>query len=156
MTKVVPNGFFVDIAAFTAFVSAHVRFSVNMLFHASPAYTPKSMPTNMKYDGNATPPSFVEHTDQGPVEVTPMSQVRVRLSGIRAEVGQMWAVATINDVSFLLGRSNGISADMMLFTGLLGVCLSGFNVLRLLIYSKPAARRRRSVVSMRQAERRTA
>lgn len=53
----------------------------------------------MRYDANATPPSFIESTDGGMIEVSNNTKVRVRIRGIRAEVGQMWAIATINDVS---------------------------------------------------------
>ena len=80
------------------------------------------MPPKMKYDGNATPPSFVEHTETGPVEVTPLSQVRVRLRGIRAEVGAMFAIATINDVSPLVIRAHSSFANETSFVGLPRVC----------------------------------
>lgn len=57
------------------------------------------MPPKMKYDGNATPPAFVEHQDIGPISIASSTLVRVRIRGIRAEKGQMYAIATINDVS---------------------------------------------------------
>lgn len=58
------------------------------------------MPPAMKYDGNAAPPAFVEYQqDAGPITIAEGTGIRVRIRGIRAEKGQMYAIATINDVS---------------------------------------------------------
>ena len=66
------------------------------------------MPPQMKYDGNATPPAFVEYQDIGPITIAEGTGIRVRIRGIRAEKGQMYAIATINDVS---GSSRTITLD---------------------------------------------
>lgn len=52
------------------------------------------IPPEIKYDGNATPPQF---TDNGEQVIERKTQVRVKIKGMRAEVNQMFAVATIRE-----------------------------------------------------------
>jgi len=53
------------------------------------------IPSDIKYDPNATPPQF---TDNGDQVIEKGTQVRLKLKGIRAEVGSMYAIATIKEV----------------------------------------------------------
>lgn len=52
------------------------------------------IPPEIKYDGNATPPQF---TDNGEQVIERSTQVRVKIKGIRGEVGQMYAIGTIRE-----------------------------------------------------------
>lgn len=52
------------------------------------------IPPEIKYDGNATPPQF---TDNGEQVIERGTQVRVKIKGIRGEVGQMYAIGTIRE-----------------------------------------------------------
>lgn len=52
--------------------------------------------TDFRFDPNATPPQWVGKDDIGIVERG--SHVRVKIKGIRGEVGQMFAIATIKEV----------------------------------------------------------
>ena len=54
------------------------------------------IPSDMKFDGNATPPQF---TSNGDSVVEKGTHVRVKIKGIRGEVGQMYAIATIKEAS---------------------------------------------------------
>lgn len=51
------------------------------------------MPADIKYDANATPPQFTNNND---VEIEPGTHVRVKIIGTRTEVGEMWAIGSIN------------------------------------------------------------
>lgn len=53
------------------------------------------IPSDIKYDANATPPQFTDNVDQ---VIERGTQIRIKLKGIRNEVGQMFAVATIKEV----------------------------------------------------------
>jgi len=53
------------------------------------------IPSDIKYDANATPPQF---TDNGDLVIEKGTHVRVKIKGIRGEVGQMYAIATIKEV----------------------------------------------------------
>jgi len=53
------------------------------------------MPSDIKYDGNATPPQF---TDNKSEVIEKGTHIRIKVKGIRGEVGQMYAIATINEV----------------------------------------------------------
>jgi DNA-directed RNA polymerase II subunit RPB7 len=55
------------------------------------------IPSEIKFDGNATPPQFTDNADQ---VIEKGTQIRVKIKGIRGEVGQMYAIATIKEVSF--------------------------------------------------------
>lgn len=53
------------------------------------------IPSDIKFDGNATPPQF---TDNGSQVIEKGTHIRVKIKGIRGEVGQMYAIATIKEV----------------------------------------------------------
>jgi len=55
---------------------------------------PKMIPSDIKFDGNATPPQFTDNADQ---VIERGTHIRVKIRGIRGEVGQMFAIATIKE-----------------------------------------------------------
>ncbi|PNS18598.1 DNA-directed RNA polymerase II subunit rpb7 [Sphaceloma murrayae] len=75
VANVTPSGFFVDVGPLQVFVSKAM------------------IPEDMKYDGNATPPQFTDNV----IPIERGTQVRVKIRGVRAEVGRMFAVATIKE-----------------------------------------------------------
>lgn len=52
------------------------------------------IPPDIKFDPNATPPQFTNNEDS---VIEPGTHVRVKLIGTRAEVGGMWAIASIKE-----------------------------------------------------------
>lgn len=54
------------------------------------------IPPDIKFDAHATPPQW---TDKGDQVIEKGTHVRVRLKGTRNEMGNMFAIATINEVS---------------------------------------------------------
>lgn len=69
-----PHGFFARLGPIRIFVSAYM------------------MPSDVVYDGNATPPQFTNNAD---VVIEPGTPIRARIMGLRNEVGEMWAIGTI-------------------------------------------------------------
>ncbi|KAG9241537.1 hypothetical protein BJ878DRAFT_545146 [Calycina marina] len=69
-------GFFADAGPLPIFISKHL------------------IPTDMKFDQNATPPQYTNNEDQT-IEVG--THVRVKLIGTRAEVGAIYAIASIKE-----------------------------------------------------------
>lgn len=57
------------------------------------------IPSDIKYDGNATPPQF---TDNGDQVIEKGTHIRLKVVGIRGEVSQMFAIATIREVGALV------------------------------------------------------
>lgn len=51
------------------------------------------MPAEIKYDPNSTPAQFSNNAD---IVIEQGTHVRVRLVGMRTEVGEMWAIGSIN------------------------------------------------------------
>ena len=51
------------------------------------------MPDEIQYDANATPPQFTNNAD---MVIEPGTHVRVKIIGLRTEVGEMWAIGSIN------------------------------------------------------------
>ena len=51
------------------------------------------MASEVHYDANATPPQFTNNAD---VVIEQGTHVRVVIRGIRTEVGEMWAIGSIN------------------------------------------------------------
>ncbi|KAI9663690.1 MAG: DNA-directed RNA polymerase II subunit [Bathelium mastoideum] len=76
VTSVVQNGCFVEVGPLTCFISR------------------QSIPSDLKFDGNATPPQFTDNAGQ---IIERGTHIRVKLVGIRTEVNQMFAVATIKE-----------------------------------------------------------
>ncbi len=78
------------------------------------------IPAQVRYDPNATPPQFTDNEDY---RVEPTTHIRVKIMGTRSEVGEMWAIGTINEdylgycMPFLLLRFSGTNR---LFSDLLG------------------------------------
>ena len=52
------------------------------------------IPSQIKYDANATPPQFTDNEDY---RIEPGTHIRVKIMGTRSEVGEMWAIGTINE-----------------------------------------------------------
>lgn len=52
------------------------------------------IPGQIKYDPNATPPQFTDNEDY---RIEPGTHIRVKIIGMRSEVGDMWAIGTINE-----------------------------------------------------------
>ncbi|KAI9719131.1 MAG: DNA-directed RNA polymerase II subunit [Chrysothrix sp. TS-e1954] len=74
--QVLDSGFFVKIGPLDTFVPTQM------------------IPSDVKYDGNATPPQFTDNQDQ---VIEKGTHVRVKLKGIRGEVNKMYALATIKE-----------------------------------------------------------
>lgn len=51
------------------------------------------MPDEIQYDANATPPQFTNNAD---MVIEPGTHVRAKIIGLRTEVGEMWAIGSIN------------------------------------------------------------
>ncbi len=52
------------------------------------------IPAQVSYDANATPPQFTDNEDY---RVEPGTHIRVKIMGTRSEVGEMWAIGTVNE-----------------------------------------------------------
>lgn len=55
------------------------------------------IPSSMKYNAEGSAPSFSETEDAGGMTVERGSQVRLRIKGIRGELGQMFAIGSIRE-----------------------------------------------------------
>ncbi|KAJ3520128.1 hypothetical protein NM208_g13844 [Fusarium decemcellulare] len=71
-----PQGFFARAGPLRLFVSAHL------------------IPSEIKWDPNATPPQFTNNED---TVIEPDTHVRVKIIGTRTEVGEMWAIGSIKE-----------------------------------------------------------
>ncbi|POS87147.1 RNA polymerase ii subunit 7 [Erysiphe pulchra] len=76
VTSVNHVGFFADAGPLPLFVSAHL------------------IPSDIKFDPNATPPQYTNNEDS---VIEAGTHVRVKLIGTRAEVGGMYAIASIKE-----------------------------------------------------------
>ncbi|RMY32512.1 hypothetical protein D0866_06562 [Hortaea werneckii] len=76
VSSVVNNGFFVDVGGLSVFVSKAM------------------IPSSLKYTMEGATPSFTDGVDQ---TVERGSQVRLRIKGIRGEMGQMFAIGSIRE-----------------------------------------------------------
>ena len=54
----------------------------------------KLIPTDIKWDPNATPPQFTNNDD---IVIEVGTHVRVKILGTRAEVGELWAIGSIKE-----------------------------------------------------------
>lgn len=52
------------------------------------------IPSSIKYDGNATPPQWTDNADQ---VIEKGTHIRLKIKGIRTELGNMYAIATIKE-----------------------------------------------------------
>ncbi|KAF1810674.1 RNA polymerase II subunit 7 [Eremomyces bilateralis CBS 781.70] len=76
VNSVVDGGFFVNVGPLSVFVA-------------------KSMiPGEIKFDGNATPPQW---TDNGDQIIEKDTKIRIKIKGLRVEMGTMYAIATIKE-----------------------------------------------------------
>ncbi|KZF23765.1 RNA polymerase II subunit 7 [Xylona heveae TC161] len=69
-------GFFADVGPLPVFVSTHL------------------IPSEIKYDANATPPQF---TDNGDQVIEKGTHIRIKLIGTRSDVGSMYAIGSIKE-----------------------------------------------------------
>lgn len=61
------------------------------------------IPSDIKWDPNATPPQFTNNED---TVIEPDTHVRVKIIGTRTEVGEMWAIGSIKED--YLGYANDV------------------------------------------------
>ncbi|KAI4174201.1 MAG: hypothetical protein LQ346_008270 [Caloplaca aetnensis] len=76
VTSVTSMGFFADIGPLPCFVSVHL------------------IPPDMKWDPNATPPQF---TDNGDQVIEKGTHMRLKIIGIRSDVGGMFSIGSIRE-----------------------------------------------------------
>ncbi|KAI9847216.1 MAG: DNA-directed RNA polymerase II subunit, partial [Sclerophora amabilis] len=76
VTSVNKMGFFADVGPLNVFVSNHF------------------IPSDVKFDANATPPQYSNNEDQS---IEKGTQVRIKLIGTRADVGSIYAVGSIKE-----------------------------------------------------------
>ncbi|GKT75798.1 DNA-directed RNA polymerase II subunit rpb7 [Colletotrichum tofieldiae] len=79
------QGFFAQAGPLRLFVSAHL------------------IPSEIKWDPNATPPQFTNNED---TIIEPGTHVRVKVIGTRTEVGEMWAIGSIKEDYLGRGRAS--------------------------------------------------
>jgi hypothetical protein len=77
VTSVLRTGFFVDCGSLQAFVGRSM------------------IPTEIKFDANATPPQW---TDDGEQVIEKGTNIRIKIKGLRSEVDKMYAVGTMKEV----------------------------------------------------------
>jgi DNA-directed RNA polymerase II subunit RPB7 len=56
--------------------------------------SPQLIPSDIKWDPNATPPQYTDNED---TVIEPGTHVRVKIIGTRSEVGEMWAIGSIKE-----------------------------------------------------------
>jgi len=76
VTSVNKMGFFAEVGPLPLFVSAHL------------------IPSDIKFDANATPPQFTNNEDS---VIEKGTDIRIKLIGIRSDVGQMYAIGSIKE-----------------------------------------------------------
>lgn len=95
-----PHGFFCQAGPLQLFVSNFVRaasdLTARLLVWACRWRLTmfQLMPKTCKYDANATPPQFTDHEG---LTIESGSHVRVKIAGIRNEVGEIRAIGSINE-----------------------------------------------------------
>ena len=57
---------------------------------------PQFIPSEIKFDANATPPQYTDGADQ---VIEKDTHIRVKLMGIRSDVGSLFAVGSVKEVS---------------------------------------------------------
>ncbi|KAK3675492.1 DNA-directed RNA polymerase II subunit [Recurvomyces mirabilis] len=76
VSSVVSGGFFVDVGGLSCFVSRQM------------------IPAQLKYTVEGSTPSFTDNVDQ---TIERGTQVRLRIKGMRSEMGQMYAIGSIKE-----------------------------------------------------------
>lgn len=74
------------------------------------------IPSDIKWDPNATPPQFTNNED---TVIEPDTHVRVKIIGTRTEVGEMWAIGSIKE-DYLGYADDMVSALLSMLTLLAG------------------------------------
>lgn len=69
------------------------------------------IPSDIKWDPNATPPQFTNNED---TVIEPDTHVRVKIIGTRTEVGEMWAIGSIKED--YLGYAHDMASALSLLT----------------------------------------
>lgn len=71
------------------------------------------MPKTCKYDANATPPQFTDHEG---LTIESGSHVRVKIAGIRNEVGEIRAIGSINEdyLGYGIGHAHFIFDSLLM------------------------------------------
>jgi hypothetical protein len=54
------------------------------------------IPPEIKYDGHATPPQWTDNADQ---TIEKGTQIRLKIKGMRTDMGSLYAIGTIKEVS---------------------------------------------------------
>lgn len=81
----------------------HCVFSYQHMYVTGSYITPRKnadlfliqlIPSDIKWDPNATPPQFTNNED---TTIEPGTHVRVKIIGTRTEVGEMWAIGSIKE-----------------------------------------------------------
>jgi hypothetical protein len=62
--------------------------------HTTAAYALQLIPSDIKFDANATPPQF---TDNGDQVIEAGTHIRMKLIGTRSDVGSMFAIGSIKE-----------------------------------------------------------
>ena len=91
MSSVNRMGVFADVGPLPVFVSNHVR---GRTLDMCNAHVYKLIPSDIKWDPNATPPQY---TDNGDQVIEKGTHLRLKLIGMRTEPGSMYAVGTIKE-----------------------------------------------------------
>jgi len=76
VSSVIRSGFFVKCGSLQAFVGRSM------------------IPSEIKYDANATPPQWTDNTDQ---VIEKGTQIRIKIKGLRSEVDKMFAIGTMKE-----------------------------------------------------------
>lgn len=94
VTSVIRAGFFVDCGSLQAFVGRTVRVPPQFGMYLK-ADLPQMIPTEIKFDANATPPQW---TDNGDQVIEKGTNIRIKIKGLRSEVDKMYAIGTMKEV----------------------------------------------------------
>jgi DNA-directed RNA polymerase II subunit RPB7 len=60
------------------------------------------IPSDIKFDANATPPQW---TDNGDQIIEKGTNIRIKIKGLRSEVDKMYAIGTMKEVCLVHRRS---------------------------------------------------
>ncbi|KAF2459743.1 DNA-directed RNA polymerase II 19 kDa polypeptide [Lineolata rhizophorae] len=95
VAQVVESGIFVDVGPLSCFVAKSVCLVSELNTTKRDFLTlQKMIPSDIKYDGNSTPPQWTDNADQ---VIEKGSHIRIKIKGIRVEVDEMFAIATIKE-----------------------------------------------------------
>ena len=94
-------GFFGSVGPLPLFVSSKVGLPWKVVILIVPRplkryAPPQFIPSEIKFDANATPPQYTDGADQ---VIEKDTHIRVKLMGIRSDVGSLFAVGSVKEVS---------------------------------------------------------